>query len=78
LADGRGSLTVDVERHGSKLCYTVSDDGVGVGANPVRPGTGLSNVQRRLQLLFPGAHDFELRPRQPHGTLATLSFPAAF
>jgi hypothetical protein len=78
LADGHGSLCVDVERHGSTLRYVVSDDGVGVGAAPVQPGTGLSNVQRRLQLLFPDAHAFELRPRQPRGTLATLSFPAVF
>jgi two-component system, LytTR family, sensor kinase len=78
LADGRGSLCVQVERHGSKLRYLVSDDGVGLGENPVEAGTGLSNVQRRLQLLFPGAHDFDLRPRLPRGTLATLSFPAAF
>ncbi len=78
LADGRGSLCVDVERHGSQLRYVVSDDGVGIGAGPVKPGTGLSNVERRLQLLFPGAHGFDLRPRQPRGTLATLSFPAAF
>jgi LytS/YehU family sensor histidine kinase len=60
------------------LRYLVSDDGVGLGDNPVKPGTGLSNVQRRLQLLFPGAHDFALSPRLPRGTLATLSFPAAF
>ena len=78
LANGHGSLSVEVERHGSTLRYLVSDDGVGLGAQPVRPGTGLSNVQRRLQLLFPGAHDFDLKPRQPRGTLATLSFPAVF
>ena len=78
LADGRGSLCVDVERHGSTLRYVVSDDGIGIAEGLVRAGTGLSNVQRRLQLLFPGAHDFDLRPRQPRGTLATLSFPAAF
>jgi two-component system, LytTR family, sensor kinase len=78
LADGHGSLCVDVERHGSTLRYMVSDDGVGVGEGSVHLGTGLSNVQRRLQLLFPDCHEFALRPRQPRGTLATLSFPAAF
>jgi signal transduction histidine kinase len=78
LAGGHGSVSVDVERQGSQLRYSVSDDGVGIGGKPVGAGTGLSNVQRRLQLLFPGAHDFDLRPRQPRGTLATVSFPAVF
>ena len=78
LVGGHGSLCVDVARQGARLRYSVSDDGAGLGDGPVRPGTGLSNVQRRLQLLFPGSHDFDLRPRQPQGTLATLSFPAVF
>jgi sensor histidine kinase YesM len=78
LPDGRGNLRIDVERHGSHLRYIVSDDGVGVGADAVKSGTGLSNVVRRLELLFPGAHSFDLKPRQPQGTLATLSFPADF
>jgi len=78
LPDGRGNLRVEVERHGSQLRYIVSDDGVGLGAQAVKPGTGLSNVVRRLELLFPGAHSFDLQPRQPKGTLATLSFPAVF
>jgi signal transduction histidine kinase len=76
LPDGRGNLRVDVERHGSQLRYTVSDDGAGAGPAPVALGTGLSNVQRRLQLLFPGAYEFDLRARAPGGTLVTLSFPA--
>jgi two-component system, LytTR family, sensor kinase len=78
LPDGRGNLRVEVERHGSQLRYIVSDDGVGIGPEAVKSGTGLSNVVRRLELLFPGAHSFDLQPRQPKGTLATLSFPAAF
>jgi len=78
LPDGCGSLRVDVERHGSQLRYIVSDDGIGVGAEPVKSGTGISNVVRRLELLFPGAHSFALEPRRPKGTLATLTFPAAF
>jgi len=80
LPDGRGNLRVDVERHGSQLRYIVSDDGVGLGTGTeaVGSGTGLSNVVRRLELLFPSAHSFDLQPRQPRGTLATLSFPADF
>jgi two-component system, LytTR family, sensor kinase len=77
LYGGRGSLCVDVARHGSQLEYRVSDDGVGIKDAAVKPGTGLSNVARRLELLFPGAHSFALTAREPRGTLVTLSFPVA-
>ncbi len=76
LPSGRGGLTVDVSRQGTTLRYIVSDDGVGIDDN-VKPGTGLSNVVRRLELLFPGAHTFTLAARHPKGTVATLSFPVA-
>ena len=77
LSAGRGSLCVDVARVGSRLQYTVSDDGIGINDAAVKPGTGLSNVARRLELLFPGTHTFTLQARQPCGTLVTLSFPVA-
>ena len=38
-------------------------------------GTGLSNVGRRLELLFPGEHTLKLEPRQPRGTTVTVAFP---
>jgi len=76
LPSGRGGLTVDVSRQGTMLRYIVSDDGVGIDGN-TKPGTGLSNVVRRLELLFPGAHTFTLAARHPKGTVATLSFPVA-
>jgi signal transduction histidine kinase len=77
LPDGRGNLTVDVARQGTRLLYTISDNGVGVDDTRIKPGTGLSNVARRLELLFPGAHTFALAPGQPTGTVVTLSFPVA-
>src|SRR5260370_42562610 len=77
LPSGRGGLTVDVSRQGTTLRYIVSDDGVGIDDATVRPGTGLSNVARRLELLFPGAHTFPLAARQPAGTRVALSFPVA-
>ena len=77
LPDGRGSLTVDVLRQGTKLLYTVSDDGVGIGDTSVKPGTGLSNVAHRLELLFPGSHTFTLAAGHPTGTVVNVSFPVA-
>jgi two-component system, LytTR family, sensor kinase len=75
LPGGRGNLRVDVARAGSTLHYTVSDDGEGIKDTVIKPGTGLSNVTRRLELLFPGAHTFALASRSPSGTVVNLSFP---
>jgi LytS/YehU family sensor histidine kinase len=77
LADGRGSLSVQVRRHGRRLRYIVADDGVGLPATPLRYGTGLSNVARRLELMFPTDHKFHLAPRSPRGTVVTLEFPVS-
>jgi LytS/YehU family sensor histidine kinase len=68
-------LRVEVERHDGQLRYVVSDDGVGIQDAQVQHGTGLSNIARRLELLFPGAHTFTLAAREPQGTTATLGFP---
>jgi LytS/YehU family sensor histidine kinase len=77
LAAGRGNLSVDVSRQGKMLHYTISDDGVGIDDTAIKSGTGLSNVQRRLELLFPGTHTFTLAAREPKGTVVQLSFPVA-
>ena len=77
LPDGRGDLTVEVARQGPRLVYTISDNGVGIDDTRKKPGTGLSNVARRLELLFPGTHTFTLAAGHPTGTVVTLSFPLA-
>jgi LytS/YehU family sensor histidine kinase len=74
LAEGRGNLSVQVRRNGHRLQYIVADDGVGLPATP-KHGTGLSNVARRLELMFPGDHEFNLAPRSPRGTVVTVEFP---
>jgi sensor histidine kinase YesM len=75
LAAGRGNLSVDVSRQGEMLHYTITDDGVGIDDTAIKAGTGLSNVQRRLELLFPGTHTFSLSRLEPKGTVVALSFP---
>jgi two-component system, LytTR family, sensor kinase len=77
LAGGHGILSVDVSQSGTRLHYTISDDGVGISDPSIKPGTGISNVARRLELLFPGTHNFGLARREPHGTVVSLSFPVA-
>jgi len=77
LREGCGMLQVDVRRKGQRLQYTVSDDGAGLPASPVAPGTGLSNISRRLDLLFPGDYTFDLSARQPRGAVVTVNFPVA-
>jgi two-component system, LytTR family, sensor kinase len=75
LGEGRGTLSVSVRRVAERLCYTISDDGVGLAELPANRGTGLSNVSRRLELLFPGEHELDLAQREPHGTRVTITFP---
>jgi two-component system LytT family sensor kinase len=77
LAGGGGSVRVTVRRSGARLEYEVSDDGVGLAdAEPAR-GTGLSNIGRRLELLFPSDHTLRIAPRAPRGVVVTVAFPAA-
>jgi len=75
LKDGHGWLRVEVRRNGNELHYTVSDDGVGLPEKPLDRGTGLSNISRRLELLFPNSHELAFGSREPHGAVVSLAFP---
>lgn len=77
LAQGRGNLSVQVGCYGHCLRYTITDDGAGLPSTPITHGTGLSNVARRLELMFPGDHKFNLAPRFPRGTVVTVEFPVS-
>jgi two-component system LytT family sensor kinase len=77
LAGGRGCLWVAVRRSGARLTYTISDDGVGLPPTPLSRGTGLSNVARRLQLLFGQEHELTYAAREPRGTVVNVAFPVS-
>jgi LytS/YehU family sensor histidine kinase len=77
LAAGHGTLFVNVQRVGTRLRYTVSDDGAGLRSAQISHGTGLSNVARRLELLFGNDHELTLAAREPRGTVVTVAFPAS-
>jgi signal transduction histidine kinase len=77
LAEGHGWLRVDVHRVGNRLEYVVSDNGKGFPDTPIARGTGLANISRRLELLFPGDHGLNFATREPNGAVVTVSFPIA-
>jgi two-component system, LytTR family, sensor kinase len=77
LTEGRGCLWVSVRRAGERLRCTISDDGVGLPNAPLGRGTGLSNVSRRQQLLYPHDHELTLATREPRGTVVTVAFPVS-
>jgi two-component system LytT family sensor kinase len=77
LQDGQGWLKVEVHHNGNRLQYTVSDDGVGLPEKPLERGTGLSNISRRLELLFPDSHELTFGSREPHGAVVSLAFPVS-
>jgi two-component system LytT family sensor kinase len=77
LKDGQGWLKVEVHCDGKEFRYTVSDDGVGLPAAPLERGTGLSNISRRLELLFPDRYEITFASRNPNGTVVSVRFPVS-
>jgi two-component system LytT family sensor kinase len=77
LVEGTGRLSVTVLRQGGDIEYVVSDDGVGLAGGEAVPGTGLTNVSRRLELLFDERQTLVVTPRAPHGVTVTARFPAS-
>jgi signal transduction histidine kinase len=75
LPEGHGWLRVEVRRTGNRLQYVVSDDGKGFPDTPIARGTGLANISRRLELLFPGDHTLDFATRIPNGAVVTVGFP---
>lgn len=77
LAARGGRVSVAVRRLSGELEYAIADDGVGLSGAEQGHGTGLANVKRRLELLFPGRHTLTVTPRAPNGVTVTVRFPCA-
>ena len=76
---GSGRVEVHARREADRLHLLVRDDGAGPSASaPPRPtegGVGLRNTRDRLELLYPGRHEFEFRGARDRGCEVSLTFP---
>jgi LytS/YehU family sensor histidine kinase len=71
---GRIEVRVDVRE--GRCRAEVVDSGVGLTHAGSGLGTGLSNLQERLQAAFGGDAQLQLLAIEPHGVRAELVFPA--
>jgi len=73
------SQGAEIRIHGAmnagRIVLEVSDDGPGFTLAAITPGHGLDNLIARLELLFGGAGQLEVR-RENQRTVVRLSFPA--
>jgi two-component system, LytTR family, sensor kinase len=74
---GPGTIGITAYRCGERLRITVDDTGVGLPANlRARESTGLRNTRKRLAVMFPANHRFDIGPGPGgRGTLVTIEIP---
>jgi LytS/YehU family sensor histidine kinase len=55
-----GAIQIRARADDGELCLEVEDDGPGFSKEAIRPGHGLENLQRRLDVLFGGRAALEI------------------
>jgi len=68
-------IEVHAARAGERLVITVRDNGAPAVPGELKPGVGLRNVRRRLEVIYGAAGKFEYHRREPRGFEVTLSLP---
>lgn len=71
-----GRIEVRVQRRNERCYIDVIDTGIGMQTNTPESGTGLTALRARLRLLFGDDAVLQLTPLSPHGTVASIDYPA--
>ena len=75
---GRGRIWICARAEGRDLVLSLRDNGPGLKDDPpAAPGIGLANTRRRLEALYPGAHDLALAGLPEGGCEVRLRLPLA-
>ncbi|HWZ85371.1 MAG TPA: sensor histidine kinase, partial [Thermoanaerobaculia bacterium] len=73
---GRGRICISARAEAGQLVLALRDNGPGLKDDPSpAPGIGLANTRRRLQTLYPGAHDLVLAGLPEGGCEVRLRLP---
>lgn len=60
---GKNEISIDLDRNGSYFLFSVFNTREDSKVNGVHKGIGLMNVKRRLELLYPDAHQLDIDDR---------------
>jgi len=71
-----GRIDIDVKRLGERCVVRVTDTGAGLQQSGSGPGTGLTTLRERLQLIFGDAAQLRLTAGAPHGVAVEIDLPA--
>lgn len=81
---GEGRIAVRGRLRGGLRIFAVEDNGCGIPAQKLEAiqrgeygGVGLSNVEKRIQLIYGNAYGIQVRPGEPWGTAVTVTLPVS-
>ncbi|HSP17539.1 MAG TPA: histidine kinase [Thermoanaerobaculia bacterium] len=71
-----GRIDIEIERLGERCVVRVTDTGAGLHPSANGPGTGLTTLRERLQLIFGDAAHLRLTSGAPRGLAVEVDLPA--